>query len=552
MNAKGALIFLLYGHLPYLRHSGAFYSEPWLHEAAAQTYLPLLEMLYNLRDDNITFALSIGLSPVLVEQLADPDVQIRLEAHLDARIAAAENDVLLFARHQQDDHLRFLAGWYRDRYKRLRAAFIERFDRDLIGAFRRLQDEGYIEIIAGAATHAYLPLLSRDSSVRAQIEGGIASYRRHFGRDPVTFWLPECAYRPEIISETGRTRAAFETMLAEYGIRASFVNAHTIMGGEPTGIAGGKVFGLYGDVLRNLMISPETYIVTPERPTSTFRAYDVGGVAFIGRNEFVGQQVWGSEFGYPGDFDYREFGRRSGSSGLRYWRVTNNLLDMAKKELYHPDWAEYKVEQHAEHFVHLAGDQVRWNTNDTGDHGVVLAAFDAALFGQRWLEGIMWLGKVLAWLHLNPDVELTTAARYLETHAPTEALELPESSWGVGGGHFIWDNYDTHWMWTPIHESEERMQRLADRYADTTPDARTTLNQAGRELMLLQASDLQFYVTTNRAREFAIHRFNQHHDAFDRLARSLESGQPDVTFAREMYERDKIFPDMDYRWFRSR
>ncbi|MBA3874209.1 MAG: hypothetical protein H0X30_34185, partial [Anaerolineae bacterium] len=36
----------------------------------------------------------------------------------------------------------------------MKYAFHNRFNRDIIGAFRRLQEEGLIEIITSAATHA--------------------------------------------------------------------------------------------------------------------------------------------------------------------------------------------------------------------------------------------------------------------------------------------------------------------------------------------------------------------------------------------------------------
>jgi 1,4-alpha-glucan branching enzyme len=56
-------------------------------------------------------------------------------------------------------------------------------------------------------------------------------------------------------------------------------------------------------------------------------------------------------------------------------------------------------------------------------------------------------------------------------------------------------------------------------------------------------------VTTGQAREYAIQRFNQHLERFSRLADSLTSELPDLALAESYYERDKLFPDIDYRWF---
>ena len=42
----GALCIVLHGHLPYVLHHGSYpHGEAWLYEAAAETYLPLLDVI---------------------------------------------------------------------------------------------------------------------------------------------------------------------------------------------------------------------------------------------------------------------------------------------------------------------------------------------------------------------------------------------------------------------------------------------------------------------------------------------------------------------------
>ena len=49
MPKVGAFTFVLHSHLPYCRQAGRWpHGEEWLHEAAAETYLPLLNALYDL------------------------------------------------------------------------------------------------------------------------------------------------------------------------------------------------------------------------------------------------------------------------------------------------------------------------------------------------------------------------------------------------------------------------------------------------------------------------------------------------------------------------
>jgi 1,4-alpha-glucan branching enzyme len=104
-------------------------------------------------------------------------------------------------------------------------------------------------------------------------------------------------------------------------------------------------------------------------------------------------------------------------------------------------------------------------------------------------------------------------------------------------------------MWAPIHEAEVRMERLAAQHPEA--DAKTTrvLNQAARELLLLQASDWPFLITTGQARAYAVERFTTHLERFEALCRSVEAGQPDEDLAEAYWELDKVFPDLDYRWW---
>ncbi|MDX2139071.1 MAG: 1,4-alpha-glucan branching protein domain-containing protein [Chloroflexota bacterium] len=565
MAALGAFTFVLHSHLPYVRLAGRWpHGEEWIHEAAIETYIPLLKTLYDLKDEGIPFRLNIGLTPVLAEQLADPLVLDHIDEYLDHRIAAAQRDMAHFeAPDTSDAHLRFLAEWYRNLYQSIKTIFHERFGRDLIGAFRRLQDDGYIELFASAATHAYLPLLARDSTIRAQLMMGVRSYERMFGRPPRTVWLPECAYRPAFYDGQGQLRPGLERFLAQLNLRAFYSETHAITGGRPVGVATGGIVGPYASVSRDYVLPNGSGEVQPETTATTFNAYYVSdstagtdaathsGVVVIGRNQRTGQQVWSADQGYPGDFDYREFHRKADTSGLQYWRVTGKKVDLGDKDVYRPDWADNKIDQHAEHYAHLVGDLIRKHNSKTDCYGLVASSYDTELFGHWWSEGIRWLGKVLRYLAADPQVDLVTTSEYLDAHLPTEVLSVPESSWGVGGAHYVWDNDDNRWMWGPIYESETRMATLAERYTTTTADERAVLNQAAREMMLMQSSDWQFQVTTGQARDYAIERFQMHQQRFAQLAAGLETGAPDRALADQFYELDKLFPDIDYRWFAS-
>lgn len=558
MSAIGAFTFVLHSHLPYARLAGRWpHGEEWIHEAAVETYIPLLKTLYQLKNEGVQYRLTMGLTPTLAEQLSDTLVLNNLNQYIDMKIEAAKQDIEHFA---GDQHVQFLADWYIKQFESIRTTFNEQFHGKIIDGFKDLQDAGYIELMASAATHPYLPLLDQDSTIYAQIKTGIESYKRIFGREPSTFWLPECAYRPAKQDKNGKLRPGLEAFLAEQGIRLFFSETHTITGGHPVGVAAGDVIGPYGDI-KNRYVIPDSGRSTPERLTTTYQAYYVdsqtnndshSGVAVIGRNNNSGQQVWSSEWGYPGDFDYREFHRKSGTSGLQYWRVTGDDIPLHEKDVYHPDWARYKVDQHAEHFAHLVWDLLREHHTETGEFGIVSSNYDTELFGHWWFEGVQWLGKVLQHLANNAEIQMVTASAFIEEHPPQQVLQLAEGSWGTGGKHFTWQNVETSWMWPIIHECERRMEVLVENFKNPTDDERAVLNQTARELLLMQGSDWQFLITTGQAKEYAIQRFHQHLERFQKLADSLDVQKPDKQLAMDLWELDKVFKDIDYCWFKAR
>ncbi len=554
----GAFTFVLHSHLPYCRRAGRWpHGEEWLHEAALATYIPLLDALYDLRQEGCCFKLTLGLTPVLVEQLSDSLVIAHMEEFIEDRVRRAQEDVRRFDK-AGEGHLQYLAQFYLDRYQQILASFNERFDRNIISALKQLQDEGYVEIATSAATHAYLPLLERDSSIYGQLQVGKASYQRHFGMTPTSIWLPECGYRPAYHAGSqgdSYVRPGLESFLAQLGISCFFAETHTVEGGNPVGKAKEEVIGPYADISRRYVMPLAEYSEPTERTTYLPYWVQTPQVAVIGRNDRTSMQVWSAEWGYPGDYHYREFHKKDGVSGLQYWKITGAGVDLAYKEYYDPYWAGQRVAEHGSHYAHLVEDLVTNFYQESGKFGIIAAAYDTELFGHWWFEGIDWLKQVLRHLSQSELVELTTARGFINEHPPEDVLALPESSWGVGGGHFTWQNADTDWMWPIIHSAELRMEELVTRYPQADGALEEVLNQAARECILLQSSDWPFLITTGQASAYAKDRFLEHVDRFQQMADIAESGQVDeaaLTLCRQLWELDKIFPNIDYHYLAKR
>ncbi len=550
----GAFTFVLHSHLPYVRNSGMWpHGEEWVHEAASECYLPLLEALYELRGKGLAFKLTVSVTPVLMEQLADPLVLQHLTIFINDKIQRAERDIERFET-AGEGHRLYLARHYAERYRKTLADFQEKFSGQILPAFKLLQDEGYLELCTSAATHAYLPLLERDSSIHGQLDTGVRTYRRHFGRAPSSAWLPECGYRPAYYPGPGASyvKPGLETFLAEEKISCFFAETHTIEGGSPVGKAQGEVIGPYGNIVRRYVVPLPEYVQPTNNTTYLPYWVQTPEVAVLGRNNRTSMQVWSADWGYPGDFDYREFHKKDGVSGLQYWKVTGARLDLALKQYYDPYRAVQKAEEHARHFSKLVEDLLTEHHEKSGGYGIIVSSYDTELFGHWWFEGVDWLKMVLENLSKSATAELVTASGFVEAHPPDQVLSIPEGSWGQAGNHFTWMNVDTEWMWPLIQSASQQMEQLVDKFPRAMGATRDALNQAGRELLLLQSSDWPFLVTTGQAKEYAVSRFHDHLSRFNRLVESLMAGAVDTALVQELWEKDKVFPDIDYRVFRHR
>lgn len=560
-STSGAFTFVLHSHLPYAREAGMWpHGEEWVHEGISETYVPLLSALYDLAEEGVDYRITISVTPVLAEQLADPLIIEHYITYASERAAWAAADISRFA-DADDEEMRRLAIYYHHWYSRGLAEFTDRFNKDVLGSLKALQERGLVEISTSAATHGYLPLLSRDSSIYGQIHTGIDAHVRHFGRRPKAIWLPECAYRSaktEHVDGREIHRPGLESFLDAQGVRVFFAETHTVEGGQPVGKARGEAIGPYGQVPRRSAEALESN--EQQEPGTTYKAYWVGdapgSVAVLGRNDRTGQQVWSGNFGYPGDGVYREFHRKDGVSGMQYWRVGGSDVDLGSKPVYDPDRATERTKEHAAHFVSLTEELLTQYHNATGDYGIIASNYDTELFGHWWFEGVSWIKEVLRGLAASEHVELTTASTFIEKYGTERVMDLPESSWGMAGNHYTWLNSETEWMWPIIHGAESRMEALADENTAPSADIERVLNQAARELLLLQSSDWPFLVTTGQARDYATKRFNEHGERFNQLADIAEHGgelsSDGAALLDKLEQKDNPFPIVDYRVFRER
>ena len=77
-------VLTLHSHLPYVLNHGRWpHGSDWLCEATMDTYLPLLENLETLRRLNVTAPVTLGITPILANQLAHPTFIREMDAFFD-------------------------------------------------------------------------------------------------------------------------------------------------------------------------------------------------------------------------------------------------------------------------------------------------------------------------------------------------------------------------------------------------------------------------------------------------------------------------------------
>ena len=462
----GSLCIVLHGHLPYVLHHGSYpHGEAWLFEAAAETYLPFLEILDELALHRARPGLTIGLTPVLLEQLVHERFKTGFVAYLHERSwhAWAASDRTEFERSSSSEFAYLATRWERTYARRLE--HFEKIGRDIAGQFAAHRDAGHIQILTSNATHAYMPLMVTEQCIRAQMSAGVATSERRLGKSFRGMWLPECAYRPAIenwkpvvLWDDARYRPGLEKHLSAAGVDHFFVDTHLVTGAQPLGTFDAGKFSavseaqVYWDKQRGWRnpMEPVGIASTPEPPKCFALA----------RHPRVSEQVWSGIIGYPGNGAYLEFHRRHGERGLRYHRITDVNLDLSQKQPYVLDDTYPKLYENAHHFCQIVRDALKEHQAMTGRPGVIVAPFDAELFGHWWYEGISFLRDVIMILSRDKTVNLSTAEEVLELRRPDTVVRLPEGSWGKNGDHSVWLNDQTRWMWEIEYRAEARMLKL--------------------------------------------------------------------------------------------
>lgn len=525
---KGHLSIVLHAHLPYVHHPeyDRFFEENWLFEAMLDCYLPLIDLFDRLLNDGIAYRLTVSLSPPLITMLRDPLLQERFVRHLHKLQQLCEKEVL---RTRTRPELHRLALANQQRYRQAQLTYHNHYQGDLLAAFAKHQRAGNLELITTAATHGFLPLLnSVPAAVISQIRLGLACFEANFGFRPQGFWLPECAYFPGL-----------ETALKAAGVDYFFVDSHGILDASEAPTAG------------------------------IFAPLDCGnGVMAFGRDPACSHQVWSADHGYPGDPDYREYYRDIGfdlpldyigpyildghtriNTGIKYHRISGG----PDKLLYDPPAASAKAQLHARDFVAKRHQQLAHLQGSLPQAPIIVAPYDAELFGHWWHEGPQWLEAVLRLCAADQALQTVSCGDHLQQTPSPQVSQPAASSWGDQGYSEYWLNDSNAWIYPLLNQAGEQMAKLVGDLDGKAinPLQQRALNQALRSLLLAQASDWPFILKSGTSVDYAKKRLTDHLARFNYLHDSFRKNRVDQRYLSALEIMDDIFPDLDFRDFRA-
>ncbi|WP_413380175.1 1,4-alpha-glucan branching protein domain-containing protein [Alkalihalobacillus sp. 1P02AB] len=516
---EGYFSLVLHAHLPYVRHEEEErLEERWLFEAMTETYIPLI---WSLKSAQVKEALTISFTPPLMEMLADERMQKRYLAHLDL----TEQLILKELVEQDNPDERRVIKFYQERFQRIKETY-KNYNFNILNAYKELKDQKLVTLMTSAATHAFLPYVQTKNAIRSQIVEGIRCFESHFGEKPLGFWLPECAFAPGI-----------DRILVEEGIRYAFADEHAILSADP---------------------HPEKGSGAP--------IYTPHGLILFPRHTTLSSKVWSSTLGYPGDVDYREFYRDIAyerdwdyiqpfvhsegiriDTGLKYRRITANS---EHKETYVREWAIGKIQAHADDYIHSIHQEVEAHGDQSYPPYLMVAPFDAELFGHWWFEGPEWIEALLK--KGADSVSFITPEEYMHRHYyDFTTSHVSFSTWGRDGYGDVWMNETNTFLYKHYHQMEQDLTTTVALFNHPSSEQRRAMQQMVREWMLAVSSDWAFIFDGQSTAQYAYERFKNHFNRFNHLKETLLNHQLTEAYLTSMEQAFPFLEQVDEQVFLS-
>ncbi len=241
-------------------------------------------------------------------------------------------------------------------------------------------------------------------------------------------------------------------------------------------------------------------------------------------------------------------------SGLRMWAVTSPDVGVEAKAGYDPEAAAAQLDRDVEHFVEAVLARLRAASAAIGRPALVVAAYDAELFGHWWHEGPRFVGAAVRRLRAA-GVTMTTLERAIDAGHVAGTLDLGDGSWSEGNDFGAWNGPGVAEMsregWWVQRRFVDIVAREGQRGA--LGARRRDLDQLARTMLHMLSSDWAFLATSGQSVDYARGRESGHRRDFHVLAQLIEDGRAydAAAEADRQYAIDHAFPTLDARRARS-
>tara|TARA_B100000282_G_scaffold39683_1_gene24795 strand:- start:49 stop:693 length:645 start_codon:yes stop_codon:yes gene_type:complete len=197
--------------------------------------------------------------------------------------------------------------------------------------------------------------------------------------------------------------------------------------------------------------------------------------------------------------------------------------------------------EHAQHFLQGRRQQLDRLQAGMAIEPLLVAPFDAELFGHWWFEGPRFLAELFR-QGPSEGIRFTSLRSVLNAHPNLQLCNPCPSSWGRGGFHDYWLNETNAWIIPEWSRAGRAMVERCSRGVGSESDLRL-LHQAGRELLLAQSSDWSFILRAGTTTELAKERIERHLQRFWRLMAAID-GREDLqeSWLDELEREDALFP----------
>jgi 1,4-alpha-glucan branching enzyme len=523
MDFRYAACLVLEAHVPYVKeYSGEndlsqSGEEGWFFEAVSRTYLPLLEVMDRLESDHIPFKFGLSISPLLCQMLCDEHLIKKYLFYADKQIEFGRQE-LEHTKGQLHDLIQYQYDKIADR----RASFTERYGENLLRAFDSYKRRGKIEILAGSATHAFLPIISRSSeSMQAQFEAPMTIFRRYFGGTPQGFWLPELGWT-----------SAIEQYLKAYNYSYTIIDTHGLLFANPF---------------------PQKGIFYPVKTP--------GGIIAMARDFYAAEEI----AKMPGGPCFLDYSRDAGyeypservnmflsadgqrhKTGYQYWPISGDI--------YNQQAAFEKAEQYARSFLETTTSRLEEAAKYMQQQPVSLLAYNADQFGRFWHEGPQFIESLFRMAGDYHDFQFVTPSEYIykQNFSDLQVVTPEFSSWGINGYAETWLSASNDWIYRHLIRSMERMNELAERFPDDSGLKERALNQAAREILLAQSSDWSSLLYKQDSTEYARNQAENALRNFTTIYEALGSSYISTEWLTKLEHRHNFFPSINYRVFRRK